>query len=147
MALTTLAVVTAVAAVGTAYSTYKQGQEQKKAIRAEQRRADLQASRNRRQLIRNARVARASVESQASLTGLTGSSAAAGSMSNIQSRLGENLSFLDQNLALSQQASAANEAAARWASRAGISSAIGGMAKTARSLYTGPAPTPVGSTG
>lgn len=144
MALTTLAVISAVAAVGTAYSSYKAGQEQKKAIRAEQRRADLRASRDRRMAIRNARIARASVESQAALTGLADSSAATGSMSSIQSRLGENLSFLDQNLQLNAQASAANEAAARWANIGNAVGAIGGMARTARQIYFSPAPTPVG---
>lgn len=145
MALTTLAIITTVAAVGTAYSAYRQQKEQKKQFAIENRRAEITAARNRRQMIRNARVARASVESQAALTGLSDSSAATASMSNIQSRLGENLSFLDQNVALSQQASSANEAAARWASRAGMSSAIGDMARLSRQVYFSPAPTPAGA--
>lgn len=147
MALVTAAVVTAVAAVGSAYMSYKQGKAQEKAIRAQQRQADLRNARERRQAIRQARVARASVESQAALTGLTGSSAARGSISNIQSRLGENLSFLDQMVALSNQASAANEEAARYATMGGIFQSIGGGASAAGKLYGGPAPTPVGGTG
>jgi hypothetical protein len=91
-------------------------------------------------MIRNARVARASVESQAALSGLMGSSAAAASQSNIQGRLGENLSFLDQNMMLSQQASAANEAAARYASRAAVGQGVANLGMQVASTYGGPTP-------
>ena len=144
MALTTLAVIGAVAAVGSAYSQYKAGVEQKKSIKAQQRKDDIRASRERRMAIRNARVARASVESQAALTGLYGSSAAAGSMSSIQSRLGEMLSFLDQNAALNAQASQANQNAANWASRSNTFQAVGSLAGAASRIYAQPAPTAVG---
>ena len=145
MALVTAAVVSAVAAVGSAYMTYRQGKAQQKAIRAQQRQADLANARERRNAVRNARIQRASIESQASLTGMTGSSAAAGSISNVQSRLGENLSFLDQMIGLSQQASRANEEAASWASRAGITRAIGGVVSGGLMRFGGPTPTPAGT--
>jgi len=147
MALVTAAVVGAVAAVGSAYMSYKQGQAQKKAIRAQQRQADLQNARERRAQIRQARMARASVESQAALTGLTGSSAARGSISSINSRMGENLSFLDQMIGLSRQASSANEEAASWASRAAITSSLGSAVGGFAQRFATPAPTPVGETG
>ena len=126
MALVTAAVIGAVAAVGTAYMSYRQGKEQKKAIKAQQRQADIANARERRFAVRNARIARASVESQAATTGLVGSSAAAASMANIQGRLGENLSFLDQNQMLSAQASRANENAATWGSRVVQADGAGG---------------------
>lgn len=146
MALVTAAVVTAVAAVGSAYMSYKQGKAQQKAIRAQQRQADLANARERRAAIRNARVQRASIESQSALTGLTGSSASRGSISNVQQRLGENLSFLDQMVALSRQASAANEAAASYASKGAVFGAIGSVAGGAGRMFGGPSPTPVGTT-
>lgn len=146
MALITAAVVGAVAAVGTAYMSYKQGKAQEKAIRAQQRQADLKNARERRASVRQARMARASVESQAALTGLGGSSAASGSIGSINSRMGENLSFMDQMLGLSQQASAANEEAARWARMAGVTGAIGGAANGVGQRFGTPAPTPVGDT-
>lgn len=140
MAITTLAVITAVAAVGSAVAANKQASATKKGIKAEQRRADIQNARERRGAIRNARMSRASVESQSALTGLGGSSATAGSMSNIQSRLGENLSFLDQNAQLSAKASAANESAAKWANRGNTMQAIGSMASTTANIYFAPKP-------
>lgn len=144
MALLTAAIVGAVAAVGSAYMTYKQGKAQQKAIRAQQRQADLANARERRMAVRNARIARASIENQAANTGLAGSSAAAASMANVQGRLGENLSFLDQNQQLSQQASAANERAARYGTMAGILGAIGGGAMSIGGYFGRPAPTPTG---
>lgn len=144
MALVTAAVVGAVAAVGSAYMSYKQGKAQQKAIKAEQRRADIANARERRMAVRNARVARASVESQAGNTGLFGSSAAAASTANIQGRLGENLSFLDQNAELSQKASRANETAARYGNYANMLGAIGSTATTLGGYFGRPAPTPTG---
>lgn len=145
MALVTMAVIGAVAAVGSAYMSYRQGKEQKKAIRAQQRQADIANARERRFAVRNARIARASIESQAATTGLVGSSAAAASMANVQGRLGENLSFLDQNAMLSAQASRANENAATWGSRAATLGAIGSAATMVGGYFGTPAPTPVGS--
>lgn len=144
MALVTAAVVGAVAAVGSAYYQRRSGKEQKKAIRAQQRQADLANARERRGLIRNARVARASIESQAALTGLTGSSSASASTSNVQGRLGENLSFLDQNMQLSEQASIANERAAGYMTKASNIGAIGSAVSTGLSWFA-PRPTPAGS--
>lgn len=128
MALTTALVVSAAASIGSAYSQAKAAKAQKKSIAAQQRQADIANARERRNVIRQARVARASVESQAAVTGLKGSSASEGSMANIQSRLGENLSFLSQNQQLSEQASRANQDAAMWASRANTVASIGSLA-------------------
>jgi hypothetical protein len=144
MALITAAVVGAVAAVGSAYMSYKQGKAQQKAIRAQQRQADIANTRERRFAVRNARVARASIESQSANTGLFGSSATAASTSNVQGRLGENLSFLDQNAMLSQQASSANEQAARYGNMANTIGAIGNAAGAIGGRFGAPSPTPTG---
>lgn len=137
------AIALGVAAAGAVYSGVqqrKQAKAQQKAIRAEQRRADIANARERRFAIRNARIAQASIQSQAASTGLTGSSSAAAAASNVQSRLGENLSFLDQNAQLSAQASAANEAAARYATRASYGQTVTNLATTAYRIYGGPKP-------
>lgn len=121
----------AVAVGGAVYA----GQQQKKAAKAsraamaaEQRRADIANARQRRFAVRNARVARASIEAQAAGTGLVGSSSVAAAASNVTGRTNENISFLDQNAELSQQASAANMAAAKYTSRANTGQAISSAA-------------------
>lgn len=123
--------VMAVGTVASAQAQRKSAKQQRKAIEAQQRQADLANARERRSAIRNSRVMRASIESQAATTGLVGSSAAQGSTSNVQSRLGENLSFLDQNQQLSAQASIANQRAADYASKANSWTAFAGMGKMA----------------
>lgn len=138
------AVVGAAAAVDQANSARQAGRAQRRAIAAEQRRADVINARERRAVVRNARLAQASIESQAALTGMTGSSAARGSISSVRSRLGENLSFLDQMIQLSQQGSAANAEAARWQTRMATAGAIGNLTKQVAGVYGGGAPTPVG---
>lgn len=129
-----MGVITAIALGIMAVGTYQQvkaskasAKAQRAAIAAEQRRADIANARERRGAIRNARVARASIESQAATTGLVGSSAAQGAMNNVQSRMGENLSFLDQNQQLSAQASQANMLAAKYASKANMWGSVVGM--------------------
>lgn len=135
MALVTSAVIGAVATVATYQSQRKAAKAQARANAAEQRRAEIANARERRQQIRNARVQRASLESQAALTGVVGSSGVEGAEANIQNQLGENLSFLDQNIALSQEASVANQQAADYASRAAGYAAIGNVAGQVGGVY------------
>lgn len=130
-------IVMAAAAVYSAVQQRKGVKEQRKAIRAQQRQADLANARERRGAIRNARVARASIENQAANTGLVGSSAASASMSNVSSRLGENLSFLDQNQQLSRQASVANERAAGYASKAAMGQTVASIAQSVGNSFNG----------
>lgn len=149
-AFTAIAIGLGVAAVaGTVYSA----QQQKKAARAtraataaEQRRADIATARERRSAIRNSRVLRASIEAQAAGTGLVGSSSVAQSAANVSSSTNEAVSFLDRTQALSQQASAANIAAARYASRADTGAAVAQLAKQGAGWAMGNiAPTPQGT--
>lgn len=137
------AILAAVAIAGVAYSAAQQrkaAKAQARAYRAQQRQADIANARERRMAVRNARVMRASIESQSAVSGLTGSSAASASMSNVQSRLGENLSFLDQNQALSQQASTANIQAAGYMTKAAYGQAVTSIASMGMSTYGGPKP-------
>lgn len=145
--LTAIAIGLAVTAVaGTVYQAKQQKKaaaETRKAAAADQRRADIANARERRFAVRNARVARASIEAQAAGTGLMGSSSASAALSNVTSRTNENLSFLDQNAELSQQASSANVAAAKYSSRAATAGAVAGLASTGFSMalpYTGARP-------
>lgn len=135
MAAITAAVVVAAAAVYTGVQQRKAAKATARAQRAQQRQADIAQARERRAAVRNARVARGSVEAQAANTGLVGSSAAAGSIANIQSRTGENLSFLDQSQQLAQAASIANEQAAGYASKAQMGQAVGKAAGSFGGIY------------
>lgn len=137
-ALTSIALgITAATSVGSAVSQRRGAREARRANRADQRRADIANARERRAIVRSARVARAQVEAQGAVSGLTGSSAVAGSTANIQSQLGENLSFLDQNQQLSAAASRANAAAASWMSRAGTFGVLGQLAEAGGAQFGG----------
>lgn len=139
----------AVAAAGTVYSARQQKKaaaQSRRAQAAEQRRADIAAARERRGAIRNSRVMRASIEAQAAGTGLLGSSSFSAATSNVQGRTNENLSFLDQTGALSAQASEANIAASRYASRANTGQAVANLGGQAFNWAVGNmAPTPQGT--
>lgn len=112
------AVVGAVSAVAS-YSQQRQAAKaQGRAYAAQQRQADLVNARERRNTIRASRVAQAQIEAQGVSTGMFGGSAEQSSLFNVQNQLGQNLSFLDQNRQLSDEASRANQAAAAYASRA-----------------------------
>lgn len=143
-AITTAALVLGgIAAAGAVYSGVQQSKAasaQRKAIRAQQRQADIANARERRSAVRQGRIMRASIESQGALSGLSGSSSVAASMSNVTSRTNENISFLDQNQQLSAQASAANNAAASYSSRANYGQVVSGLAMSAMNQYTGPKP-------
>jgi hypothetical protein len=135
MAAITALVVVAAAAVYTGVQQRKAAKATARAQRANQRQADIAQARERRAAVRNARVARGSVEAQAANTGLVGGSAAAGSIANIQSRTGENLSFLDQSQALASAASIANEQAAGYTSKAASGQAVGQAAGSFGGIY------------
>lgn len=143
MAVFTSIVLAAVAIGSAVYSAQQQKKAAaatRKGMAAEQRRADISNARERRFAVRNSRVARASIEAQAAGTGLVGSSSASAATSNVTSRTNENLSFLDQNAELSQKASSANMAAARYTSRANTGQAVGSIATSAMGMYGGAKP-------
>lgn len=137
MALITSAVIVAGATVASYTQQRKAAKAQAKAQRAQQRQADIANARERRAAVRAARVSRASVESQAAITGISGSSAAEGSIANITSETNSNLSFLDQNAMLSEEASRANQQAADYASRAQGYADLASLAGKAGGTYGG----------
>lgn len=138
--VTALAVVAAAGAVYSGMQQRKGVKEQRKAIAAQQRQADIKNARERRFAVRNARVARASIEAQGAGTGLVGSSSVSAAMSNVTSRTNENLSFLDQMTSLGQQASSANRAAASYAGRSAMGQTVSSLATSAIGLYGGATP-------
>lgn len=88
-----------VAAVGTGYSIYKDQQAQKqakKAAAAQRQQAALSEARQKRDAIKQARVAYAQAQAASANQNVSTSSAASGGSGSIISQLGDNLSFLDQ---------------------------------------------------
>lgn len=86
-----------------AKATKKAAKAQESATALQQQQQNLQAAKNRTEVIRSARTARAQAQNAASVQGVTTSSAAQGGQGAIQSQLTSNLSFLDnQNLITDQ---------------------------------------------
>lgn len=137
MALITSAVIVAGAAVASYSQQRKSAKAAAKAQRAQQRQAEIANARERRAAVRAGRVARASVESQAALTGITGSSGVEASLGNITSETNSNVSFLDQNAMLSEEAGRANQQAADYAARAQGYADLGKLAGKAGGVYGG----------
>ena len=86
----------AAASIAGTVSAVQAQKSQRKAARAQARIAELQRSRERRDTVRRARIARAQIENQVGSAGLLASSTAVGGTGSIQSQLASNLSFLDQ---------------------------------------------------
>lgn len=143
MAALTTAILVGAAVVGTAATAASYNQQRKsakaqsRAIKAQQKQADIQNARERRSAVRNARVARASMESQAANSGIMGSSTLAGAQAGVQQQLGSNLSFLDQMVALSEEASVANQQAANYASKAQGWGDLGNLVNKMGATYGG----------
>lgn len=120
----------ATAAVGTAGSL-KQGRRaasaQREASAMQQKQADLQNARQKRDAIREARLAYGRTTNAAANQGVSGSSGSQGGLSSIASQVGDNISFLDQYGFFSDQASRALGRANQATSRANTAGAIGSL--------------------
>lgn len=94
-----MAVATAIAVAGlvlTAVGTFQSIQSQKKAAKKQDKLNALQAQRERRQAIREARIERAQVLNSGIQVGAGESSAVSGGISSVASQLGSNLGFSNQ---------------------------------------------------
>lgn len=111
-------------ATGGAVSRRDAAKEQEKSQKLAQRRADIATARQRRQQIRDARIARAQVASQGSGRGIQESSGIIGAEGSIGSQLSSNLSFLDRTQEISGQISQANIRAGKLQSRAATFQAV-----------------------
>ena len=130
-------VAVAVTVVGTAasiYSSQQQASAQKKQIEAQRRMADIENARQRREAVRQARIARASVISQGEAQGVSGSTGIAGGVAGVQQQMGYNLSFLDQMQDANTQAAVFGQKAADYGAQAKM---FGQIASTAYNDFGG----------
>lgn len=127
-------ILAATAVVSTGYSIYageRQAKENKKAVEAQRRGAQLAQAREKRDAIRAARGQAAAVAQASETQGVSGSSAALGGQASIGSQLSSNLSFLDQSSKINDQASQALGNAQAWGTRSNSAAAVAGLAVTA----------------
>lgn len=138
------AVAAAVGAAATVVGTVSSIKNAKKARKAqaqqfkfERQLAQNRAVRERRDAIRAARLAAGQVTSSAANQGATDSSAFIGGLGSIQSQLNSNLSFLDTNQKLADQAGNAASRANAFLSKAQTGAAISELGMTVFSAAGG----------
>jgi len=123
-ALITASVLTGLSVAATVEST----QEQRRAARLQRRIASIKARRERAQLLRQQRVARAQAEQSAISSGTGQTSGLSGQLAGIAQTTASNVSFLDQTQALGN---AANRAQTRAATAGAYANIFGAGAQTA----------------
>ena len=116
------------AAVGSTASTVMSGQAQRKSMKLQQRQQALESAKQKRDMIRQTRIAYATAQSNAENQGVAGSSSALGGAGSIRSQLSGNLSFLDRYDSLSNQITKANLNASSWMTTASMFDAAGSLA-------------------
>lgn len=133
MALATVIAIGATAIAGV--SAYNQNRYARSAARSQreaaafqQRQADLQNARAKRDAVRSARLSYAQAQNAAVNQGVADSSSSAGGLSSITSQVTDNVSFLDQYGFFSDQASKALGRASVQSMNANTWSAVGGFA-------------------
>jgi len=136
-------------AISGAHERKIQAREARHAERDRQKQADIVTQRERIKQVRLARIKRAQAAAAATVSGGTGGSGLIGVQSNVQQQLGSNLSFLDQNQAISAEISRLNISGINHANNAAQADAIGGIASSIfmansgyKSLFDGAASTP-----
>ena len=131
---TTAAILAATAVVGTGYSIYKQeeaGKAQRRAAATQARMQAAQATRERRGAIRQALIARSTMQAEAAGAGLIGTSAYGGGRGAVGAQLGANLGFGSMMSGLGQQYTGFTAQAARYQGQAQLGSAVAGFAMQA----------------
>lgn len=117
-----------IAATGLGISTLasvQQRNQSKRSIRAQQAIAERQNARERKQQIRQARIARAAQIAGGEAAGVgLGSSAVQGAAAGISAQLAANLSFLDQTAANQSTIFSAESKKATWGAIGGIASQV-----------------------
>lgn len=102
--------------------------EARKARNQRQRIADIKAKRERTELIRQSRIARAQQIAGGVATGVTGSSGQTGALASISSQTAANVSFLDTTQSLGKQANIFEGKSIAASGRANLYSSIGDVA-------------------
>jgi hypothetical protein len=116
------------AAAGSTVATVQAGAAQRKSMKLQQRQQALESAKQKRDMIRQSRIAYATAQSNAENQGVAGSSSALGGAGSIRSQLSGNLSFLDRSDALSNQITKANLSASSWMTTASMFNAAGDLA-------------------
>lgn len=131
-AISTILAATAVA--GTAYSiaqTEKAGKAQRAAAATQQRMQAAQATRERRGAIRQALIARSTMQAEAAGAGLIGTSAYGGGRGAVGAQLGANLGFSSRMSGLGQEYTGFTAQASRYQGQAQLGSAVASLAMQA----------------
>ena len=126
-ALVTALTVSAVALVGGAIESRKAGKAQRQSMEIQQRQADIQAARSRYATVRQSRMTRGAMEQAAVSQGVSGSSGILGAAAGLQAATASELGTSLTLQGLSQQATAANQAASSAQSNAAIWGTVGGL--------------------
>ena len=134
MAISTVAAIgLGLAAAGT-YMSYQQSKKaasaQKESMRLQQRRAELQAARQRRQQYQQSRIARAAMLAGASggpTVDLTQTSSFVGGRGAVGTQAGANVAFLNQDINLAKQQSIFNMSAVDYQSKASMWSGVASL--------------------
>lgn len=121
------AVGAAVGAIGSIENQKKQAKFAQEAARIERDTNNYQAARERRQAIRESRIAYAQQVNQAETAGVATSSGALGGQASFISQTRDNVSFLDRYGALKDASAKAQSNANAAAARAGTFGAIGSL--------------------
>jgi hypothetical protein len=142
--------VAAVAAVGSIYSQNQSRKATKEAMRAEQRRAEVQNIREVRSQVRSARLAQAAINNAGAISNTLGSSGVEGGIASLGSQLQGNLGYMSdiarENTTIfgsSLKAAQHSSNAAMWGTIGQAASMGYGMKQAART--NAPAPKPSGS--
>lgn len=113
---------------GSTYASVQAGAAQRDAMKAQRKQQALEAAKQKRDMIRQTRIAYATAQSNAENQGVAGSSSALGGAGSIRSQLSGNLSFLDRYDSLSNQITKANLNASSWMTTASMFDAAGSLA-------------------
>lgn len=113
----------------------EQANQQRKALEAQQRSANVQAQQERIKQIRESRIARARIIAQSTASGMgPGTSSVAGAVGSIQSTASSNIGNINVAQSFSDQASAANINAANLAGQMAQKQAIAAQWQTLSNL-------------
>lgn len=115
----------------------KQAKYQKRAAAAQRGADNMKAARERREAIRNARIASAEMAQGAANDGVSSSSAALGGLGSIATQLNQGLSFLDGQNALADQAGRALTRANEFAGKAQTWKSVGNLGMSVFSNASG----------
>lgn len=122
------------AAVESSNANRKQMAAQRRAEEARRQQMNLDATRRRREMLRQAQVARAQAVSTASNQGASEGSGLAGALGQIEGQTGSNILGLNQNQELGNRIFDANALASTYAQQAASANAFGAVGSQLQSL-------------